>query len=255
MNNLQTKITSPLASLKRNNSDLSPLISQVMFGETVEIFDKSKNWSFCRCHGKSYEGWIENDNIGLLPKSTHYISNIISLVFEKPDIKSNLICNLYLNSKITVLKENNDWVEIILSKNQKGYVPNKHVSLLNIHHKNWIDVAKEFINSPYLWGGKTCIGIDCSGLVQTSLETSGITIPRDSIDQLSYSSDKIKNVETIKRGCLIFWKGHVAIATSSSKILHSNSFHMSVMEENLDIMHQRMQSKKYKILGIKYVLA
>lgn len=251
---LKTKIISPTSPLKEANSQLSLLKTECLFGENISILEKMDEWSYCKCELDDYVGWVQNKDIGFLPETTHLVSQVCSLVFDKPDIKSHLIFNIYLNSKVTVLTNKNNWAEIALDQNRTGFIPANHLNSLENITMDWINTAKNFKNTPYLWGGKTYLGIDCSGLVQISLMTSGIFIPRDSFDQLLFNSKEFKTVGYISKGCLVFWKGHVAIATSSETILHSNSSKMLVIEENITDVINRFSKEEGKITGIKQVL-
>ena len=253
--NLEIKIISPTSPLKVENNQLSSLHTECLFGENISVLEKMDEWSYCKCDLDGYVGWVQNKDIGFLPETTHIVSQVCSLVFEKPDIKSRLIFNIYLNSKVTVLTNKNNWAEIALDQNKTGFMPANHLNSIKNITMDWINTAKNFKNTPYLWGGKTYLGIDCSGLVQISLMTSGIFIPRDSFDQLLFNSKEFKAAKYISKGCLVFWKGHVAIATSSETILHSNSFKMSVIEESITDVLNRLSKEEGKIIGIKQVLS
>ena len=121
-------------------------------------------------------------------------------------------------------------------------------------NKEWIDVAFSFLGAPYLWGGKTFIGIDCSGLVQLALSASGILVPRNTDEQAKNFHNRLKTVSKIERGCLIFWKGHVAIVLKKNKLLHSNAYHMCVQTEPLNKALSRIKEKYGDITTIKKVL-
>lgn len=248
------KIHVPYASLKSIPNQASYLETQCLFGETLEILETKNTWSFCKCLLDDYNGWVKNKYLSFLPDETHLVSNISSLVFEKPNIKSKLLYKLYLNSKVSVKNKIQDWYEIFLNNGKTGFMPKGH--LISKCHKlnKWIDTSIGFKNSPYLWGGKNVLGIDCSALVQVSLEASGLIIPRNTNEQLLFKSNKLKHTNFIKKGCLIFWKGHVAIAITKNKIIHSNAFHMNVAIENLNDAIKRINKKEGNIIGIRQVL-
>ena len=124
----------------------------------------------------------------------------------------------------------------------------------NLNVKNWLDYAIDFIGTPYLLGGKTLQGIDCSGLVQLCLETNGIKLPRNTIDQVNYTSKQISDTKVIEKGSILFWKGHVAIALSKSKIIHSNAYHMEVKIESLENAIKRISLNSGKIIKIKKII-
>jgi len=111
-----------------------------------------------------------------------------------------------------------------------------------------------FENTPYLWGGKTVLGLDCSGLIQTTLQASNLILPRNAIDQLNYKCNFLLDVEKIEDKCLIFWKGHVALTLQNNKLIHSNSYHMSVVIEDIDQTIQRISKTDGKIIGLRKVI-
>ena len=248
------KINVPYASLKNTPNKTSYLETQCLFGETLEILEIKNTWSFCKCLLDGYNGWIKSKYLGFLPNETHLVSNTSSLVFEKPDIKSNLLYNLYLNSKVSVKNKTQDFYEIYLNNDKTGFIPKVHLISKQQKLNKWIDTSIRFENSPYLWGGKNVLGIDCSALVQVSLEASGLIIPRNTNEQLLFNSSKLKYTKSIKKGCLIFWKGHVAIAITENEIIHSNAFHMSVKIEKLSEAINRINKTEGDIIGIKQVV-
>jgi cell wall-associated NlpC family hydrolase len=110
------------------------------------------------------------------------------------------------------------------------HIPAVHVAPIKAKQSNFVAVAEEFLNAPYLWGGKTSLGIDCSGLVQVALQAAGHLCPRDS-DMQEMALGKLSSLTDLKRGDMVFWKGHVAIARDGETLLHANAHHMAVAIE------------------------
>ena len=114
---------------------------------------------------------------------------------------------------------------------QSGWhLPAVHLAPIKARQPDFVAVAEEFLHAPYLWGGKTSLGIDCSGLVQVALQAAGIACPRDS-DMQELALGKLSSLAELRRGDLVFWKGHVAIARDAETLLHANAHHMAVAIE------------------------
>ena len=109
-------------------------------------------------------------------------------------------------------------------------MPKQHLAALDAKEADFVAVAERFVGAPYLWGGKSSMGLDCSGLVQVALTACGIKCPRDS-DMQEKALGKAANLAGLQAGDLIFWKGHVAIARGRNSMIHANAFHMSVTIE------------------------
>jgi cell wall-associated NlpC family hydrolase len=141
-----------------------------------------------------------------------------------------------MGAKILVENIKSDWAEISLYYNNKiqtGYVPTKHIVKLHHKVKDWVEVAQLLEGTPYKWGGRDTIGLDCSALLQLSYQTYGETIPRNTSQQIQLKKKNIKNINDLKRGCVIFWKGHVGIMIDSLNCIHANTFHMKTKTEPL----------------------
>jgi len=116
------------------------------------------------------------------------------------------------------------------------FVVARHLAAIDRPARDFVEIAERFIGTPYLWGGCTRIGIDCSGLVQTSLLAANIAAPRDSDMQRDELGDPIKilpELDNLRRGDLVFWNGHVGVMIDSVMLVHSNAHHMMVVTEPL----------------------
>ena len=250
------RIITSFAPMYNQSDNSSSLETELLYGDIIKIINLKKGWCYCKNTSDNYKGWIQDKYIGEYQKNSHYIINRNSIVYQKPNINSPYIFNAYLNSKILVKDIQPDWTEIILNtvNFKNGFIPTNHIQPINEKSKkNWFDYAKDFLGTPYLLGGKTIQGIDCSGLVQLALETNKIKFPRNTFDQISFLSKEICDTNCIEKKCLIFWEGHVAIALNENEVLHSNAFHMEVTIEPLERVIKRSLSMNKKILKIKKI--
>lgn len=252
--NLKTVIVS-CASVRHKNNNASELETQVLFGERVEILDTKTQWHYCKTQIDNYFGWIHSDNLGECISTNHIVSNTMSCIYQNPCHKSDIYFKVFMNSKLNVIEEKENWLKIIFNRGKIGYIPKNHVKKNGYKINNWVKTALLFEKTPYLWGGRTFCGIDCSGLVQVCLQSANIIVPRNSMDQLKFNSNIFLDTQTIDEGNLIFWKRHVAIAISNNKIIHSNSFHMSVEIETIQNALNRISKTDGKIIAIKKIIS
>lgn len=254
LNEVKKIISISCADVKNKNNVNSNLETQCLFGDEVSILKKENNWSLCKLNFDGYIGWIKNTSLDHYFETDHLISKIQSFAYKKPSHNAGVFFALYLNSKIKVLEKLTNWVKIKLNKNEIAFVPISHIRKQNSFHLNFMEIAQMFENSPYLWGGKTVLGLDCSGLIQTSLQASNLIVPRNTIDQLNYRCDFLLDVETIEEECLIFWKGHVALTLKNNKLIHSNSYHMSVVIEDTSQTIERIFKTDGKVIGLRKII-
>ena len=255
MKNKFRQVIVPLTDLRSNNANNSYLETQCLFGERVQILEEKGNWFKIKCEFDNYIGWVKKTCLSEINLITHIIVDKCIIVYEFPDLKSNKIFNLFCGSKVKLKNYNQDWHLIYISKKKIGYISKKSLIIKsNEIYKNYIFLLKTFLDIPYYLGGKSMLGIDCSGLVQLVLNISGIYIPRNTSDQVNYVSKNIVDTDIISKGCLIFWKGHVSLSISKTKIIHSNAHHMKVSIENFNEVNNRIEKEYGKVLAIKKIL-
>jgi len=139
-------------------------------------------------------------------------------------------------------------------KTSTGYLHKEHIQTLSqaSRHADWVSAAESLIGRPYIWGGISSLGLDCSGLVQTALRLCGLDAPRDSDQQAGMGeSMSLSGLDKLRRGDLIFWIGHVGIMTSQTRLLHANAHHMMVAAEPLSTARDRIRESAGPMTAIR----
>jgi hypothetical protein len=226
------EVIEPQAPVRRSPSPDAPLDTEVLKGERVTIYETTdEGWAW---------GQIEDGYVGWLPANalvrpgappTHKVMALRTLVFPGPSIKLPPLEALSLGARLSIAR-----MEPPFAVTTGGaYVPLVHLAPFATTEPDFVAVALRFLGVPYLWGGKTSLGLDCSGLVQIALAAAGIICPRDSDMQESAVGNPIDagNTAGLARGDLLFWSGHVGIMRNTSTLLHANAFHMAVTAEPL----------------------
>lgn len=247
-NLLQVKV--PSAPLRNSYSSNSLLLSECLYGESFNVVEIKDNWVYGHNIIDNYFGWIKRKNLGQQFDHSHKISVPRSVVFSKPDVKSNIIQFLPFSSLIKILDETSDWGSIKIN-NKIGYISKKHYVSKNFIDKNWVKYAEAMLNTPYHFGGRNSIGLDCSALLQLSIKFLGIQLDRDTKDQILNKALIDAKNSKLKRGSVIFWKDHVAIAVNTQQIIHANAFHMKTCVEDFFDANKRIEKLNGKILSIK----
>jgi hypothetical protein len=228
--------------MKSEPTETSPLETECLFGETVEILDESLDWVYCKLNTDNYKGWVKKEGLGKTKNPTHRVIANRSFVYADKNPKSNYLFYLPLGAQLVIDNIQSEWAEISLynNKTQVGYVPSKHIVSLDHRVKDWVAIAELSIGTPYKWGGRDTIGIDCSALLQLSYQTYGETLPRNTSQQVKLKKKCITDIDDLKRGCVVFWKGHVGIMIDNFNCIHANAFHMQTKIEPLNQIINRI---------------
>jgi Bacterial dipeptidyl-peptidase Sh3 domain/NlpC/P60 family len=243
------------APLRREPSPDAPLDTEALHGERVTVYDENgEGWCWGQLRSDGYVGWIPANALrppGPLP--THRVAALRTFVFPGRSIKAPPVDALSLGSRVAVkTPQLNDAAD--LTDLEPGFcIPTRHLAPIASKEPDFVAVAERFVGVPYLWGGKTSLGIDCSGLVQIALTASGVACPRDSDMQEHALGAPLPtdDLAGLRRGDLIFWKGHVAIVRDEQSIVHANAFHMAVAVEPVGEALRRIADAGSPIASIK----
>ena len=212
-NNFLNKSVANIYSKPSSNSEI---VSQILYGDKFKILLKRKEYLKIKTHYDNYIGYIKKDKFLENFKPSHKVSKIKSRIFFKKG-KRFLSSNhyLYYGSGVCIRNENKNYIEFEKNK----WIKKSDIKNIDHYEKNYIKVFKFFLNTKYLWGGKTCVGIDCSALIQIYFYYNRIFFPRDTKDQIRFC--KRKRGKNRLKGDIVFWKGHVGICLNKSRFIHA----------------------------------
>jgi cell wall-associated NlpC family hydrolase len=215
------------APLRREPTLDASLETEALKGERVTVYETDQEgWCWGQLERDGYVGWLPaNALMEPGPPATHWVKVLRTLAFPGPSIRLPPVAAYSLGCRLAVLR-----TEGPLAATPSGFVPARHLAPLDAHETDFVAVAERFVGVPYLWGGKTSLGIDCSGLVQVALHACGAASPRDS-DMQERALGEAVDVAGVRRGDLVFWKGHVAIVRDADTVVHAAAFHMMVVIE------------------------
>lgn len=250
------RVAAPLAPLRREPSDAAPLDTEALRGELVTVFETGPHgWAWAQLAGDRYVGWIPSGALAEPgSKPTHKVSALRTFVFPKPDIKSPPLAALPLGARVTVAGEAEDRNGRYLLIEQEGAIVVQHLVPLDHASTDWTAIAERFLGVPYLWGGKSSLGIDCSGLVQVALGACGIAAPRDSdmqAETVGMALALTDGLPALQRGDLVFWAGHVAIMRDAETLVHAAGYRLEVVVEPLADLIERQLRRNLHVIAIR----
>ena len=239
------RVITTFSALHRHPSREAPVDTQALFGESVTVYDEHEGWTWVQLHDDGYVGYMLGEALGEAgAEPTHRVRAIRTFIYPGPNLKLPYQSYLTLNSKVSVVETEGDYAKLASG----GWVIAAHLSGLDAFETDYVAVAERFLHTPYLWGGKTSLGIDCSGLAQTALTAAGIKAPRDSDMQereLGTPVEVKPDLSGLQRGDLVFWKGHVGLMMDETSFIHATGHSMTVMIEPLAVAEERIRLGSY----------
>lgn len=227
------RVTAPQTNLLRRPD--GGLDTQLLFGEDFTVYDVSDGWAWGQSALDGYVGYVREADLDTptsepTPRPTHRVATLGTQIYAEPELKRLPLFDLPFGARLSVLEETETHARI----GPEAWVPRPQIAPLTAPAPDFIAVARMFLGVPYVWGGRSSRGLDCSGLLQLALQAAGQPCPRDSDMQADALGQTLTPNTGPKRGDLIFWRGHVGMLSAPDTLLHANAHHMAVAEEPLD---------------------
>jgi cell wall-associated NlpC family hydrolase len=231
-----------VAAVRKRPDPEAGFETELVFGEPVTVYERAGAWAWVQADLDGYVGYMIADALAppLAAPATHVVRALATFLYPRPDIKTPPVVDLSIGSRVSVVETTERFVQLATG----GFAVAHHLAPLSHFARDYVTVAERFVGTPYLWGGRSRHGVDCSGLIQIAMQAAGLECPRDSDmqaaeigaavavpDVLARADAEGALVEDMRRGDLLCWPGHVAVALDADMIVHANGHHMSTVIE------------------------
>lgn len=233
------RITAPVAPLRPSPDGARGIDTELLMGETVRVFERKDGWAWVQAEQDRYVGYLPETMLGEPEAVTHVVCVPRTFLYPEPELRRPPVASLSMASCVRIVGEaETRGTRYLTLADGTALIASHCLPLEEKPADDYVAVAARFLETPYLWGGRSGFGIDCSALVQLSLMMVGRSAPRDSDMQAAIGTRIAR--EELQRGDLVFWKGHVGIMEDGETLLHANGHTMTVARENFEAAVQRI---------------
>lgn len=247
----QRQVIAGSAQLRKAPRFDAPLETEFLYGDVVRVYDENEGWAWAQSDEDAYVGYVSADALGkIVSQPTHRVRALRTHLYPAPDIKTPPIELLSMNARVDIESIDGRFAKL---KNG-GFAIAAHLIPVEEFAGDFVSVAREFLGAPYLWGGRTSIGLDCSALIQLSLQASGVECPRDTDMQEAILGEALStphDQSAYARGDLIFWKGHMGVMLDETRLLHANAHHMAVAIEGVAEAIARIAASEGQVTSVR----
>ncbi|HET8728439.1 MAG TPA: NlpC/P60 family protein [Alphaproteobacteria bacterium] len=240
-----------IVPLRRGPGDSAPQLTELLYGETFTAYEEKDGWLWGQCDADGYVGYVRADGTAAEPvEPTHRVRALRCFLYPEPDFKISPLKALSVGARLAVVERSGAYARIA----PEGWVHETAIEPLDAVAPDYVETAHRFLGVPYLWGGRSSLGIDCSGLVQVSLAMAGVNAPRDSYMQQAAVGDLVdpSGAAPLRRGDIVFFPGHVGLMADSEKLVHATAHTMCVTVEPVaDVAARTLKSDGSGIIAVR----
>ena len=241
-------VETAVAPLKDAAEPFGPLASMLLHGALFDVYETAGGWCRGQAQADGYIGWVPEATLGPMPgDATHVVTVPMTHTYGVPTIKAEPMGMLFLDTPVQVNGEEGAFAQL----SSGLMIERTHLAPVDDAAADFVAVAEMFLHAPYLWGGNTVQGIDCSGLVQMAMLRSGRQVLRDADMQEATIGEVVDADGSLQRGDLVFWRGHVGIMTDPDTILHATEYTLRVVVENFTAMRTRLAGIGLEVTSVK----